>query len=132
MFKKFQPVIVFSLLLSLVFCTTVKAVPDLEKEAALAAKVKTEIERLGTGTEARIKIKLRDNTKLKGYVSEIKDSGFVLINRETGASQEISYLQVKKVKGQNRSSGEKTFVRASIAIGVILLYGFIVSRQSEY
>jgi hypothetical protein len=42
-----------------------------EKEAEFAAKVKTGIAKLGTGPEARLTVKLRDKTKLAGYVSQI-------------------------------------------------------------
>lgn len=132
MLKKFQTIVVFCCLFCFAFCATVRANPDLEKDAAFAEKIKTQIVKIGTGRAARVKIKLSDGTKIKGCVSRIKDTGFVLVNKETGTSREISYLQVKQVKGRNRSSGEKTFVRASIAVGVILLYGLILSRSSEY
>ena len=41
------------------------------KEAKLAADVKSGIVKLGTGSAARIEVKLRDKTKIKGYVQEI-------------------------------------------------------------
>ncbi len=48
MFKKFQSILVFGLLTSLIFCTNVKAA-NAEEESEFAAKIKTEITKLGTG-----------------------------------------------------------------------------------
>ncbi len=41
-----------------------------EKEARLAEKVRAAVARLGTGREAVVELKLRDKTRLKGYVAE--------------------------------------------------------------
>jgi hypothetical protein len=55
-----------------------------EKEARLAQRVKAGVARLGVGPEARVKVKLRDKTKLAGYVSEVGDDYFVVTDPETG------------------------------------------------
>jgi hypothetical protein len=41
------------------------------KESIFVTKVKSDIAKLGIGPAARVEVKLRDNTKLKGYVSEV-------------------------------------------------------------
>src|SRR5205085_7714280 len=55
-----------------------------DEKAAPAAKVKAGIARLGTGPQARVEVKLRDGTRLKGYVSELGDDHFVLMDSKTG------------------------------------------------
>ncbi len=103
MFKKFQSFIVFSILFSLICCTKVRAFPKQEKEDGFAAKIKAEITNLA-GRGAQIAVKLRDNTKTKGYVSEIRDGSFVVTNYKLNASTEILYSQVKQVKQVKRYS----------------------------
>ena len=88
-----------------------------EKETRLAEKVKEGISKLGTGVEARIEVKLRDKTKLKGYVSEAGEDSFVVVDEKTGASSTVPYVQVKQVKGNNLS----TAAEIAIGVGVILL-----------
>src|SRR5689334_3309381 len=80
MFKKS-----LSLLLVAVLVHTVGAAPALagsnaEKEAQFAEKVKANILKLGTGPDALVKVKLRDKTKLEGYVSEAGTDSFVVMN----------------------------------------------------
>lgn len=96
--------------------TTVSA-----KEAKFAAKVKAGIAKLGTGPEARIELKLRDKTKLKGYVSEASEDNFVVVDEKTGAATQVLYPQVKKVKGHNLSTGAVIGVGVTLAIIVTLI-----------
>ncbi|MGH9949586.1 MAG: hypothetical protein ACRD6X_20630 [Pyrinomonadaceae bacterium] len=98
---------------------------DSEKEMEFAQKVKSEITRLGTGPDARVSVKLKDGTKVKGYVTEIKSDSFLMKNEKPGMTMEVPYSQVKQVKGNNLSTG------ATIAIAVGVIVGLIVVESFE-
>ena len=49
-----------------------------EKDAERAAKVRAQITKLGTGKDARVKLELRDKTKLEGYLSEVGADSFAV------------------------------------------------------
>ncbi|HJR05920.1 MAG TPA: hypothetical protein VJ842_01385 [Pyrinomonadaceae bacterium] len=106
---KLRTVIVSGLLLSLV-CYAPSRVSAQGKEAKLAAQVKTGIAKIGTGTDARVEVKLRDKTKLKGYVGGADEAGFLVVNDKTGVATQIAYPKVKQLKGQNFSTGEKILI----------------------
>jgi hypothetical protein len=89
-----------------------------EKEAKFVEKVKTEIAKLGVGTDAKIQVKLKDGTKLKGYVSEINDEGFVVTDND-GKSTSIPYNNAKQVKGNNLNT--KAIVAIGIAVAIIII-----------
>jgi len=91
-----------------------------EKEAALTEKVKAAIAKLGTGPSARAEITLRDKSKLKGYIKEVNEEHFVLV-QQTGAATEVAYPQVKQVKGNNLSTGAKVAIGFGIGIVILLL-----------
>jgi small nuclear ribonucleoprotein (snRNP)-like protein len=120
MHKRFFSVVIIGLLLNYV-CYPSGAASSTPKEVELAAKVKAAITKLGTGPEARVAVKLRDKSKLKGYVNDISDNHFVVIDDMTGAATTVPYPQVKKVKGNNLSSGAKIAIGVGIVIGVIIL-----------
>ncbi len=111
-------VLVFNLFLS----TSIFANTKAEKEAKFASKVKSEISKLGTGKDARIEVKLRDKTKLKGYISQINEESFVVVQDTTGTATEIPYPNAKQVKGNNLPTGAKI----AIGIGVVLVVIFIL------
>jgi len=124
MFKKLMTMALVLLLVQ-VTCTstTVVASTRAEKQAQLADKVKTGIAKLGTGKQALVKVKLRDGTKLAGYVSEANENSFVIVDSKTGISTTVAYPNVTQVKGNNLSSG----VWLAIGIGALIGIGLLMA-----
>ena len=118
MSKRLISLVVSNALILFLCVGTSEASSKEEKEAKLAADVKSGITKLGTGSAARVEIKLRDKTKLKGYVQEIAADHFVVIDDRTGAATKIAYPQVRQVTGNNLSTGAKIAITLVI-IGVI-------------
>jgi hypothetical protein len=96
------------------------------KEAALTEKVKAAIVKLGTGPSAQVEIRLRDKTKLKGYIKEANEERFVLVSDTTGATTEVAYPQVQQVKGNNLSTGAK--IAIGVGIGFVILLVVLKDR----
>ncbi len=86
MFKKVLSLVLVGFLLNVAGVSPAYAGSKEEKEARFAEKVKEGISRLGTGAEARVEVKLRDKTKLKGYVGEVGEDSFVIVDEKTGAT----------------------------------------------
>lgn len=121
MFKKYLVLGLTILTINSFFSVSVYADTKESKEVKLAAKVKSEISKLGSGSDARVEVKLRDKTKLKGYVSQINENSFVLVNEKTGTPTEVPYTQTKQVKGNNLSTGVKIAIGVGILVAVIVL-----------
>jgi preprotein translocase subunit SecF len=119
MLKKILSLALAGFLMAAASARPVAAVPltKAEKEAQFVEKVRAGIARLGTGTEARVEVKLRDKTKLKGYVGEATAEQFTVVDAKTGAATAVAYPQVQQVKGNNLSQGAKI----AIGVGVILI-----------
>jgi len=127
MFKKnLSLIIVVSLLLSLFATPAALAKTKEEKEAALAAKVKDGVAKLGAGVDAKISVKLRNKTKLKGYVSRIEEENFFITDAKTGAETRVAYGDVTQAKGNNLSTGAIIAIAAGVAVGVTLLVIYII------
>jgi hypothetical protein len=112
------------ILANLLYVPTAVAKPSGNKEQRQLEKLKAGIHRLGTGPDARIKVKLKDKTQISGYISEAGEDTFVVVDSGTGKSNIVAYPQVAKAKGNNLSSNEKlaiTLVVVGILAVVILL-----------
>ena len=96
------------------------AATSAEKEAKRAEKVRTQLVKLGTGKDARIKVELRDKTKLEGYVSAA-DADTFAVTDNAGKTTAVPYQQVKKAQGNNLSTGAKIAIGVGIGAGVTLL-----------
>jgi hypothetical protein len=126
MFKKYLTFVLTILVINLFLSGVAFAGSKEEKLAKFAEKVKANVTKLGTGKDAVIQVKLRDNTKLKGYVTEINENSFIVMNEKTGTSTEVPYKNAKQVKGNNFSTG----VTIAIVAGIILVIAAIVGATS--
>lgn len=99
-----------------------------EKIRQNSAKVKAAIAKLGVGESARAEVKLRDKTKLKGYIRDAAEDRFVIVDAKTGAATTVTYQQVKQVKGNNLSTGAKIAIWLGIAAGVLLFIALGVDK----
>ncbi len=91
-----------------------------ERRARFAEKVREGVRALGVGESARVELKLRDRTRLKGYVSAASDEGFSVTDAG-GSTTAVAYAQVAQVKGHNLSTGARVAIGVGVVIGVLLL-----------
>ncbi len=130
MFRKFiVNLLVSTLFLSFIGVPSVAAKSKEEKAAEFAAKMKTEIAKLGVGTDARIEIKLRDKTKLKGYVSKVGEESFAITDPNTGTETNVPYPNVTKATGKNTRIGKGTTITLLVVAGVLI--GLLVYFRTE-
>ncbi|MGE0101995.1 MAG: hypothetical protein AB7H86_21290 [Blastocatellales bacterium] len=132
MFKRnLSTLLIGALIFSLIASPLALAKSKEEKAAEFAGKVKSEIGRLGTGPDARIEVKLRNKTKLKGFVSSIGEESFVVTSDKTGVTTEVPYPDVAKVKGNNLSTGAIIAIAAGIGVGVTFLIIYLIYLANE-
>ena len=93
-----------------------------DMEARRAEQVRTEIAKLGTGPDARIKLKLLDKRKVEGYISEAGADTFVVTNPKSGLATTVAYPQVGTAKGNNLSDGAKIAITVGISVALSILY----------
>ena len=67
-------------------------------DAQTIEQVRAQVARIGVGEKARVEVKLRDDTKLKGYVSAAGADSFTLTEAKTGASRNVAYADVAQLK----------------------------------
>jgi hypothetical protein len=120
MYKRYSSLFLIVLLLH-VTAAPCFAKPKEDKEAQRAEKVRQGILRLGVGKDARVSLKLKDKTRLVGYISEAKSESFVIKDMKTGASSVVAYPSVTQVKGHNLSTGAKIAIGVGIVAAIIIL-----------
>jgi hypothetical protein len=72
------------------------------RDAELAAKARAKVASIGVGQNAKVEVKLRDQSRIRGYVSEVQQDSFTVVERETGVSRSVAYADAMELK---RSSG---------------------------
>lgn len=106
-----------------------------KEDAKRAARAREALKPYGTGRDARVAVRLRDKSELRGYISEKDEESFVVTNAETGATARVLYSQVEKVeitgdvlKGAlHRGTRPKTLAKnIAIGVGALFVLGIIL------
>ncbi len=130
MFKKYVTAILTILVINL-FLSSIAFASTKESKLERAEQTKAAITKLGTGTDAKVQVKLYDGTKLKGYITEINSTSFSLMNEKTQAVNEVPYSAAKQVKGNNLSTGAKIAIGVGIGIAatILVLYLIVINQE---
>lgn len=129
MLKSFQVLVLCGLLIHVAGGRLAFGAVKGEKEAANIEKVKAAIAKLGVGRDARVSVKLRDKTTVKGYIIEAGVDHFVVADLKTDSSISLGYSEVVKVKGKNNLSGQTVIL--IIGIAVIILIGVLAGKAAR-
>ena len=121
MFKKVLSLALPCLLTTMITSVPVSAQLQAAREPQQTEKVKATVTKLGTGKQARVEVKLKDNTKLKGYIGEIAQEHFTLIDPKHGTITPVPYDQVQQIKNTNHSGLFALGLAAATIGGVMLL-----------
>jgi hypothetical protein len=113
---------------------TKQPVAQSQKQTKHARKIKETVAKLGVGPDAKIKVKLRDQSEIKGYVSDRAEEQFVITDQDTAVGTTLTYEQVEKVDpwtagktmmkrdfSSPRRLGKKLGITAAIIAGAVVV-----------
>lgn len=80
------------------------------EEQLAAEKIKAKVQKIGVGGNARVEVKLRDGSQLKGYIREADQNTFTVFDNKTGSSDTVSYAQTSSVKKASGGLSMKTWI----------------------
>jgi translation initiation factor IF-1 len=87
---------------------------------AQASKARAKVESLGNN--ARVEVKLRDKTKVKGYLSARTADSFT-VSGKTGTTTTVSYSEVDEVKKPGGGLSTKTWIIiGAAAVGTVVTW----------
>ena len=78
-------------------------------------KIRTKVLKMGVGVNARVQVKLIDNTQLNGYISAADQDSFTVVQRGTGSSKTVSYADTQSVK----KAGSGVSARTLLILGAV-------------
>ena len=108
-------------LLVLMSASTGRAQSRPRDDSPASERMRAKIAKLGTGKRARAEITLKDDRKLKGYIGEISENSFTLVDPKRGTVTNITYDEVSQVKNRNNAVREVAFFGATIGVVLILV-----------
>jgi hypothetical protein len=78
-------------------------------------KIRTKVQKIGVGGNARVEVRLRDNMQLKGYISDADQDSFTVVDSMTGSRKTVSYADTSTVKKTGNGISAKTWIILGVA-----------------
>lgn len=92
------------------------------KETQSAVNVRARVQKFGVARDARVEVRLRDNTIVKGFISAIGQDSFTVTDSKTGTPHTVAYSDVNQVK----RPGGGLSMRTLVIIGAVAVAAVIV------
>lgn len=94
------------------------------KALASPDQVKADVFKRGTGEKAKVKVKLRDGSEVRGYVSKADDQSFE-VQEKNGKSVTIAYGDAVSVRKPGLSKGAK--IGIGVGVGAAAFFAVIAA-----
>ncbi|HEX7999831.1 MAG TPA: hypothetical protein VF528_15700 [Pyrinomonadaceae bacterium] len=115
MLKKYVSLFLVLLLTNVFLVVPAQARTRTVKQEQTVEEIKIKVAKLGVGAKARATVRMKDGTKIKGYITEARDNDFVIRDRKTNEPHVINYTDVAKVE---KNSGHSTARNLALGIGI--------------
>ena len=86
---------------------------------------RSKVEKLRAGGNSKIEVKLRDKTKIKGYITGVDQDSFIVSDSKTGTTQTLTYAEVSEVKKSGGSSMKPWLILGAVAAGVGITWAIV-------
>jgi hypothetical protein len=118
------------LLVTIVFGKSAFAQSDTEapRQLKAAAKVHQRVEHYAAKAGTLVVVKLWNNKRLKGYIKDINDSNFSVIDQKTQITATANYVDVMSV-GTPMHPAAKIALIAGVACGIFVIIVSTVSFE---
>jgi sRNA-binding regulator protein Hfq len=102
-----------------------------QTDAGNVARVKSEVARRVTNRKTHVNIDLLNGNKLKGRIEQAGDSTFTIREDKTNQKIELSYNDVRKVKGQGLGTGAKIGLIVGAAVVVLAVVVVVALKNFD-
>jgi hypothetical protein len=97
-------------------------------EGEPASKAKREVQKRGAGERSRVRVTLRNQSAVKGYISQIDTDTFQVTGKKSGRVATIAYQDVAKIRGGGMSTVAKIAITAGVVAGAMIGLGLLAYK----
>lgn len=98
---------------------------------AKSEQARQAVAKIGTGQKAKVAVKMRDSSQLKGYIESANDDSFSLVDEKSGSVRNIKFADVERIDRRG-GSNKFTFITLAVVAGVAaIIVGLVAKRCSN-
>ena len=127
MLKRILSITLSGMLLSAAFgFHAVRAQTTTDSQAV--EKTRAKVQKMGIGQDARVEVKLHNNTKVRGFISASGQDSFTVTDRKTGASQTIAFADAAEVNKRGGGLSTRSWIIIGGVAAAVVIVGLTVIK----
>ncbi|MBA3694116.1 MAG: hypothetical protein H0W77_11880 [Acidobacteria bacterium] len=130
MIKKYLSIFLVGLLLFSADSALILAQTKTDNNASNVEKIKANVLERGTGEKKRVRVKMLDGTKMKGYISQAGEDSFTLTDSKTKQTTVIAYRDAARVEDRGLAGGAKIGIWVGVAAAATLIVLYIAFQNA--
>ena len=116
MIKKYFAIMLSVMLAALSFTFSTNA----QSTSTDVQKVRSKVQGLAVNHDKKVEVKLKDTTRVKGYITSVDQDSFAISNSATSSAETIAYADVVDVKKSGGGLSNKSWwIIGGVAAGVV-------------
>jgi hypothetical protein len=112
------------------FSDVVSAATKEEKEARKAKEIKQKVEKLKNSKRNHVTVGLKNNTSFHGYVSDVSEESFIVINSKTREANKVEYRDILYFD-KHMSHRKMLFIAGGICAGLAIFTAVAISTTPD-
>lgn len=100
-----------------------------QESARARDEMKETLAKFGVGEKARVKVKLRNRSEVKGYVSGVGAENFIVTDKKSGRDITLTYSEVVSIKRDGRSLGGRIAIWSGVGAAALGIYMLVLWRN---
>jgi hypothetical protein len=110
----------FACLLSVLILSGLVIPGSVRAQSGSTEKTRSKVQTLSTNRDKQIEVKLKDKTKIKGYIVSLESDSFTITEKSIASTQSILYSDVDEVKKVSNGFSAKTWlILGGVAAGTV-------------
>ena len=93
-----------------------------------ASEAKGEVQKRSVGERSRVRVTLRNQSEVKGYISQIDTDTFQVTGKKSGRVTTIAYQDVARIRGGGMSTVAKIAITAAVVAGAMIGLGLLAYK----
>jgi hypothetical protein len=111
----------------------VRAAQETDDDAKAVEKVRLKVAKIGTGDKARVTVKKKDGTRIKGTISQASTDDFTVRDKKSGDAATILYSDVARLDDNRGDSALRTvLIAVGISAGIFIVgIGILIASLKD-
>jgi hypothetical protein len=85
-------------------------------------QIRTRVQSIGAGQNARVEVKLKNSSNVKGYVSGAGPDSFTIVDSKSGSPETVTYADVAQVKKSHSGLKVQTWIiLGGVAVAAVIV-----------